>query len=682
MKNIKASVRCWFLALALAFFNHNAVAQGTAFTYQGRLTVATNAANGYFDFEFVLFDAATGGAQTGPTVTDDHIGVTNGVFTVLLDFGSVYNGTPYWLQLGVRTNGASSFVAVNPRQELTPSPYAISAENVSGSVAAGQIQGPLVGSTATPLFEVDQNGTGTALYGNHATSSGTSAGVEGITMSTANSAAAVMGLVNSTSPGAYSTGVLGQNNSTTGFGVGVTGAQNGAGWGVYGTSPVGAGVFGFSSGGIGVSGQGATGVSATGATADGMDGTAASADGIGVKGDHSAGTGTAAGVQGSTESTDNFAIGVYGQVTVTNPGGLSAAVMGQNNGTGVSGIGVYGLQNGSGWGVLGDTPLGIGVLGRHNGATGTTAGVKGQTASQDWYAAGVYGVVTSGTPGGYSAGVLGQNLGTNGYGIGVYGTNTVGIGVEGAGGSVGVWALGGQVGIESSGSTGIVSTGTNGNGIDSYTYDTNSIGVYGVHDTISGTAAGVEGDTSSTEDEAVGVYGLVTSSSPGLSSVGVKGENNGTGGHGIGVFGLMHGNGSGVYGFSVGGAGVYGESGTGPGVYATSDAAGGPALTVGVGAIHVTGAGVSTSTAAFIQVATANNVEGASSHITVISNSICDGDPYAILIATHNYQPPGAPANDETHPYSVWYDGTHWTIYHDDLTSIIGQSFNVLIIKN
>ena len=87
MKNIKAYFRCWFLALALAVFNHSAAAQGTAFTYQGRLTAGTNAANGYFDFEFMLFNAATGGAQTGSTLTDNDIGVTNGVFTVLVDFG-------------------------------------------------------------------------------------------------------------------------------------------------------------------------------------------------------------------------------------------------------------------------------------------------------------------------------------------------------------------------------------------------------------------------------------------------------------------------------------------------------------------------------------------------------------------------------------------------------------------
>lgn len=36
---------------------------GTAFTYQGRLTDAGSAADGIYDFELKLFDAASGGSQ-------------------------------------------------------------------------------------------------------------------------------------------------------------------------------------------------------------------------------------------------------------------------------------------------------------------------------------------------------------------------------------------------------------------------------------------------------------------------------------------------------------------------------------------------------------------------------------------------------------------------------------------
>jgi len=102
-------------------------------------------------------------------------------------------------------------------------------------------------------------------------------------------------------------------------------------------------------------------------------------------------------------------------------------------------------------------------------------------------------------------------------------------------------------------------------------------------------------------------------------------------------------------------------------------------LTIGTGAIHVTGAATNSATAAFIQYATSANT---SSYITTIHNSLCAGDPNAILIVTHSFNPSGIPGQYETHPFSVWYNGSNWTIYHDDNTSILGYAFNVLIIKN
>jgi hypothetical protein len=109
-------------------------AQGTAFTYQGQLQSGGIPANGSYDMTFALYNASSGGAQVGPTLTDLGLGVTNGLFTALLDFGSVFNGTKYWLQIGVRTNGVVSYTPLSPREELTPTPYAITAENITGPV--------------------------------------------------------------------------------------------------------------------------------------------------------------------------------------------------------------------------------------------------------------------------------------------------------------------------------------------------------------------------------------------------------------------------------------------------------------------------------------------------------------------------------------------------------------------
>src|SRR5215217_6967549 len=66
-----------------------------------------------------------------------------------------------------------------------------------------------------------------------------------------------------------------------------------------------------------------------------------------VYGLHSASTGTSAGAQGETASTDANAVGISGVVLPQSPGSFSAAVRGINNGTGTTGIGVYGQQNGS-----------------------------------------------------------------------------------------------------------------------------------------------------------------------------------------------------------------------------------------------------------------------------------------------------------------------------------------------
>ncbi|HEX3145458.1 MAG TPA: hypothetical protein VHQ64_15905, partial [Pyrinomonadaceae bacterium] len=46
-----------------------ALAQTTAFTYQGKLIDGGAAANGTYDLQFALFDNADGGAQVGQTQT-------------------------------------------------------------------------------------------------------------------------------------------------------------------------------------------------------------------------------------------------------------------------------------------------------------------------------------------------------------------------------------------------------------------------------------------------------------------------------------------------------------------------------------------------------------------------------------------------------------------------------------
>jgi hypothetical protein len=101
-------------------------AQVTAFTYQGRLDDAGSGANGVYDFEFSLFDVAAGGVALDGPLTTNGVPVSNGLFTVTLDFGSdEFKGIPIWLEIGVRTNGGGGFTTLAPRTEITATPYAI-----------------------------------------------------------------------------------------------------------------------------------------------------------------------------------------------------------------------------------------------------------------------------------------------------------------------------------------------------------------------------------------------------------------------------------------------------------------------------------------------------------------------------------------------------------------------------
>jgi hypothetical protein len=55
-----------------------------------------------------LVDAATNGNYLVAPLTNAPALVSNGLFTVMLDFGaSVFNGSARWLEIGVRTNGST-----------------------------------------------------------------------------------------------------------------------------------------------------------------------------------------------------------------------------------------------------------------------------------------------------------------------------------------------------------------------------------------------------------------------------------------------------------------------------------------------------------------------------------------------------------------------------------------------
>ncbi|MDR3457653.1 MAG: hypothetical protein P4N60_09420 [Verrucomicrobiae bacterium] len=137
------------LLSTIVFNGAVARAQGTAFTYQGRLNDTGGPANGNYDATFTLYDGATNGSAlvAGP-VTNAAVTVSNGLFTTTVDLGGGFDGSPRWLSIGVRTNGGAEFVTLSPRQPLLPTPYAITAGNVTGVLLGDSLAGTYGGAVA------------------------------------------------------------------------------------------------------------------------------------------------------------------------------------------------------------------------------------------------------------------------------------------------------------------------------------------------------------------------------------------------------------------------------------------------------------------------------------------------------------------------------------------------------
>jgi len=140
MESVKMST-ILVMALGLAVWPaqvSEAEPMGTVITYQSRLIDANSAADGLYDFQFKLFDDPNVilGNQVGSDVNKPDVDVIDGYFTVELYFGSaVFNGDARWLEIGVRpgdSNDANDFVTLSPRQEVTPTPYAIYAKTAGG----------------------------------------------------------------------------------------------------------------------------------------------------------------------------------------------------------------------------------------------------------------------------------------------------------------------------------------------------------------------------------------------------------------------------------------------------------------------------------------------------------------------------------------------------------------------
>lgn len=147
-RSICAAVVCSSI-LAAAGTTHAQLT--TAFTYQGQLKDSGAPATGVYDMRFRLYDASAGGTLIGVEQCANNVTVTEGQFTVQVDFGAQFAGASRFLEIDVRTNGPgltcavlTGFTTLAVRQELTATPnaaFSLTAASAAAATNAANLNG-------------------------------------------------------------------------------------------------------------------------------------------------------------------------------------------------------------------------------------------------------------------------------------------------------------------------------------------------------------------------------------------------------------------------------------------------------------------------------------------------------------------------------------------------------------
>lgn len=145
MKTLRLFLACAALS-AFHFPPASVFAQGTAFTYQGVLSQGGAAVNGSNDLTFTLYNAVSGGGTVGTSNVVNDLVMSNGLFTVTLDFGAgAFDGSARWLQIAARPGASTGgYTNLAPRTPITATPYAVfanTASNLSGALPAAALSG-------------------------------------------------------------------------------------------------------------------------------------------------------------------------------------------------------------------------------------------------------------------------------------------------------------------------------------------------------------------------------------------------------------------------------------------------------------------------------------------------------------------------------------------------------------
>ena len=106
------------------------------FTYQGQLRNAGQLVSGPVDLRITMWDSDTAGSQVGTANNFNAMQLTDGRFACGLYFGTAaLDGTNRWFQVEFRNPaGSGQYLALNPRDKITATPYALYALNGANGV--------------------------------------------------------------------------------------------------------------------------------------------------------------------------------------------------------------------------------------------------------------------------------------------------------------------------------------------------------------------------------------------------------------------------------------------------------------------------------------------------------------------------------------------------------------------
>jgi hypothetical protein len=135
---------------------------GTALIHKGEYKPSGVSVTGVYDFQIVLFNGATVGTAIS-TVTRENVQVTQGNFTVEVDYGAppFATATQYLVETRVRAGASTgAFTTLAPRQKLNAVPYALNVRMLPPGIVTGTSIAP---NAVGPVAILDNSITATDI---------------------------------------------------------------------------------------------------------------------------------------------------------------------------------------------------------------------------------------------------------------------------------------------------------------------------------------------------------------------------------------------------------------------------------------------------------------------------------------------------------------------------------------